>query len=849
MTKNIIIAKRSRRETTVQLLVPIILMIALWMLSFAYDSNKRFSESQQTLRTPGAEGIGLYPTCISGRQTLGPCISLAWAITNETTLSSGAVDLVTRVVDRIRSENGLPGGQIRKFTTEMEMDAYILAHPNSTQGAYVFEVREPAVPTPGVVVEHVGYKIQYNQTAQTAYGLQINLEERTLLPMTWAVEKALLAELGSQVYTGAGTFDDALSYNLQTLQFARPEEFDDDLISWAGPTFIFSALMFNFVVLLSNVVTEKENHLREAMRIMGLKTLPYWLSWAITSFAFNIISVIMVVIFGSLFQFRFFLENDPRTYLFLFILFAFSLVPVSLLLSLAVKKASTATSIGFLLFLAGTLASIFSEIVYGPAAKGTIYPTVFSLFPPVIFTKGMQDISSFSDSTDEDGMEWSQRSTSSEFPLTFAYNWLIADFFIYSILLWYFDAIVSAQGKNVPFYFFLQPSYWGFHCLKEKNQDYEPSQRELDELGTFGAADVDDPNVLSEVDDAKNGTGAFAHTDGGLRIYGIHKAFVSRDMCCLRKNVFVANREVVVAVEPNSCLALLGHNGAGKSTLFNQLTGLLKPTHGDALVLGKSIKYQMDEIRSLIGVCPQHDILWDELTAREHVRLYAQLKDLDPAVIEDEVETRLADVGLTAEGDTAAGAFSGGMMRRLSCALAFTGDPSCVFLDEPTTGMDPVSKRQVWDMIEEQKKDRVIILTTHSMEEADVLASKISILSRGRFCTIGTANYLKARYGTGTRITIIPDETPRARQQILDFVAENLDGLGPDGDTDAGDLIFLVPTESRPLLASFFKKFERSKSDLGARDVIVSVTALEDVFLRVAELDDERVGGHDDSSA
>merc|ERR1711916_311072 len=217
-------------------------------------------------------------------------------------------------------------------------------------------------------------------------------------------------------------------------------------------------------------------------------------------------------------------------------------------------------------------------------------------------------------------------------------------FFIYSILLWYFDAIVSAQGKNVPFYFFLQPSYWGFHCFKEENPDFEPSQRELDELGTFGAADVDDPNVLSEIDDAKNGTGAFAHGDGGLRIYGIHKAFVSRDMFCLRKNVFVANREVVVAVEPNSCLALLGHNGAGKSTLFNQLTGLLKPTHGDALVLGKSIKCQMDEIRSLIGVCPQHDILWDELTAREHVRLYAQLKDLDPAVIEDEVETRLADV-------------------------------------------------------------------------------------------------------------------------------------------------------------------------------------------------------------
>ena len=117
-------------------------------------------------------------------------------------------------------------------------------------------------------------------------------------------------------------------------------------------------------------------------------------------------------------------------------------------------------------------------------------------------------------------------------------------------------------------------------------------------------------------------------------------------------------------------------------------------------------------------MCPQHDVLWGELTADEHIELLCGVKGVAAERVEAEAEARLRDVNLLESRSIAAGSYSGGMRRRLSISLAFIGDPSVVFLDEPTTGMDPVSRRHVWDFIERSKRGRTVMLTTHSMEEA-----------------------------------------------------------------------------------------------------------------------------------
>jgi ABC-type multidrug transport system ATPase subunit len=190
----------------------------------------------------------------------------------------------------------------------------------------------------------------------------------------------------------------------------------------------------------------------------------------------------------------------------------------------------------------------------------------------------------------------------------------------------------------------------------------------------------------------------------------------------------------------------------GKSTTIGILSGLTPATSGDALINGLSVKNQISQIRSIIGICPQHDILFDDLTAREHICLYAGLKGVPASQWEPLIQERLQFVRLLSVADVHSGTYSGGMKRRLSLVISTIGDPNIIFMDEPTTGMDPVNRRHVWGFIEKFKKDRVIVLTTHSMEEADVLGDQIAIMSKGRLVAINNSIALKNKFGSGVII-------------------------------------------------------------------------------------------------
>jgi ABC-type multidrug transport system ATPase subunit len=155
------------------------------------------------------------------------------------------------------------------------------------------------------------------------------------------------------------------------------------------------------------------------------------------------------------------------------------------------------------------------------------------------------------------------------------------------------------------------------------------------------------------------------------------------------------------------------------------LSGLTEPTHGSGFAFGLDVRADMHQLRSNMGSCPQDDVLWPMLTAREQLRICCALKGVAAAELEAEVDRRLEQVSLTSRGDSRVGGFSGGMKRRLSVAMAAVASPKLIFLDEPTTGMDPLSRRRVWDMIEKLKEGTVVLLTTHSMEEADVLGDKV----------------------------------------------------------------------------------------------------------------------------
>jgi len=231
-------------------------------------------------------------------------------------------------------------------------------------------------------------------------------------------------------------------------------------------------------------------------------------------------------------------------------------------------------------------------------------------------------------------------------------------------------------------------------------------------------------------------------------------------------------------------------------------------------------------------VCPQFDLLWELLTAEEHLELFGRIKGIPESSLAKEVATRLEQVRLTDSAKSVSSSFSGGMKRRLSVAISFIGDPELVFLDEPTTGMDPISRRQVWKIIEEAKVGRAIVLTTHSMEESDFLSDRISIMARGRMRCIGSSISLKNRFGAGIRVSVTCASGDYTK--ATDFFQSSL-SVGPDTVAPSG-ITFIIPQDRNNLLPNFFAALAKQQDSLGISDLHLGICSLEDVFLNIARI-------------
>ncbi|HEX2769056.1 MAG TPA: ATP-binding cassette domain-containing protein, partial [Geobacteraceae bacterium] len=198
-------------------------------------------------------------------------------------------------------------------------------------------------------------------------------------------------------------------------------------------------------------------------------------------------------------------------------------------------------------------------------------------------------------------------------------------------------------------------------------------------------------------------------------------------------------------VSRGTIFGLLGPNGAGKTTLINILTTLIRPTSGEAFIEGHSTLTQAKAVRGIIGVVPQLNNLDRYLTARENLVLHARMHGMKPAEYNRRIDELLELTGLSGRQLTFPDTFSGGMQRRLVVARALIHNPLVLFLDEPTTGLDPQSRRAVWEYIQGLKEKMTIFLTTHYMDEADTLCDRIVIMDEGRALVDGSVDSLKAQ--------------------------------------------------------------------------------------------------------
>lgn len=235
------------------------------------------------------------------------------------------------------------------------------------------------------------------------------------------------------------------------------------------------------------------------------------------------------------------------------------------------------------------------------------------------------------------------------------------------------------------------------------------------------------------------------------------------------------------------------------------LTGIIGPSEGYAKICGHDIRTEQKEIRKLIGLVPQFDILWGQLTAMEHMRIFSKVKGVPLEEIEDRSVALLEQVGLEDVKNAQVGCYSGGMRRRLSVAISAIGDPKVIFFDEPTTGMDPVSRRAVWELMQALKKDRTIILTTHAMEEADALADRIAVVVDGKIKCVGTPLNMKNTFGDGYRVSMVT--TAGSEQRVI----KCMDTVAPSNkfmDDSGGSMVFTVPLDRPTEIAPLFKLIE-----------------------------------------
>ncbi|HEX6529476.1 MAG TPA: ATP-binding cassette domain-containing protein [Burkholderiales bacterium] len=274
-----------------------------------------------------------------------------------------------------------------------------------------------------------------------------------------------------------------------------------------------------------------------------------------------------------------------------------------------------------------------------------------------------------------------------------------------------------------------------------------------------------------------------------------------------------------LAVEPGECFGLLGPNGAGKTTTLKLCLGLIEPDAGEIELLGEPVPRRARQARMRVGVVPQFDNLDPDFTVEENLLVYGRYFGFSREEIQPRISTLLDFAGLTGREDSKIITLSGGMKRRLTLARALVNDPQLVFMDEPTTGLDPQARHLIWERLRRLTQEgKTLVLTTHFMEEAERLCDRLAIMDRGRIIAQGTPRALIAEH--------IEPQVLEVHGNGYESWAERAKALAPRVER-VGDTVYAYGDDVEPLL----------KSISGDLNYLHRRASLEDVFLKLTGRD------------
>ncbi|XP_033331289.2 cholesterol transporter ABCA5 isoform X1 [Megalopta genalis] len=587
--------------------------------------------------------------------------------------------------------------------------------------------------------------------------------------------------------------------------------------------------------LLILIVGEKEKKIKEGMKIMGLRDSVFWLSWFIIYSVFVLLLSVVGVIL--LFTLQMFQHTHFLPIFLLVVLYSFSIIMFAFMITPFFDKSRTAGVLGNF---AVAILSLMYFIQVFVNDSSSIYFWVVSLLSPTGVALAM-DKALVLDLQGE-GVNFDNLWSGPGIPFGGSLIMMTLDIFLYACLAYYFDCVVPSEYgvKRNPWFCFL-PGYWCQRKTPRVGSQYEKEQerKSRGNLGLQSYLQVPSSNGESNSfipgEETNRDVEPVVREMKGREAIRIVDLYKSYQKC--RKPEIKAVNGINLTIYEGQITAILGHNGAGKTSLFNILTGLTAPTAGTALIFGYDVRdfQDMQIIRSMTGVCPQHDILFDLLTPREHLEFFAAVRGIPRSMIEHEVKKTLKDIDLSEKADTFAKYLSGGQKRKLSVGIAIIGDPKIIILDEPTAGVDPYSRRQMWSFLQSRRHGKVILLTTHFMDEADILADRKAVISKGKLRCCGSSLFLKNKFGIGYHLTLVLEGN--AREPAINRLVISHVSKAEKARRHGRELSFILPHNSvenfAPLFSAIEHEIKTRASRLGINSYGVSMTTLEEVFLHL----------------
>ncbi|XP_043104736.1 uncharacterized protein abca12 isoform X2 [Puntigrus tetrazona] len=624
---------------------------------------------------------------------------------------------------------------------------------------------------------------------------------------------------------------------VQMQAFPYPCYYKDEYLNSIAFAFPM-ALMISWVLFVAHfvkkLVHERELRLHEYMKMMGVNPISHFFAWLIESAVFLLATVIILTIIlkaGGI------LPRSDGFVLFLYLCdYGFSILAISFLVSSFFDKTNIAGLSGSLIYVICFFP--FIVLIHLEDNLSFSVKSALSLFSPTCFSYASQYISRYE--KQEEGIQWSNMYISPLAGDTSSFGWLcwllLIDSLVYFIIGIYIRMVFPGKyGIGVPWYFPVTRSFWSdmFSCCSR-------TPKKIGRGLLFTNMMHEQNNTAKSKGKsslAGNGDEEFSGLPVGVSLYGLTKTYGNRH----------AVDNLNLSFYEGHVTSLLGHNGAGKTTTMSLLTGLFAPTNGTIEVYGMDMQTFIDDVRKEMGVCMQYDVLFDHLTTKEHLLLYSQIKapHWTKQEVNEQVRRILMETDMHAHRHKRVGTLSGGMKRKLSISIAFIGGSRLVVLDEPTTGVDPCSRRSIWDIVLQHKQERTIILSTHHLDEAEVLSDRIAFLERGGLKCCGSPFLLKDKLAKGYNLTLTkkvqtPDSNERFNVEDLRAFIQSYLPDAQQKEGEVGDVVYALPPYTPRNAAAYHSLLtgldqNLDKLQLGCYGI--SDTTLEEVFLQLTRDD------------